>query len=134
MRKLTKLAFSAVAGILLAMGVGGLGATPALAFEAKCTPSASISQTGGYATASGKAMCQIEQGNIVGVTVVLYVQGWNEGSSYTECAADFLSDCVGIDVGYPTATSDICARTIVTYETTGQRHTRSTSTGQSCPF
>lgn len=134
MRKLTTWSLSVVAGILLMMGVGGLGSMPAFAIQGSCTPSASTSQTGNYATASGKAMCQIEQGNIVGVTVILYVHGWNEGSSYTECAADFMADCVGADVGYVTATSDICARTIVTYETLGERQTRSTSTGQSCPF
>lgn len=132
MRKLTMWSAAAVTSILLM--IGGAGATAAQAAQGACSPSASVRQTGTSAVASGKAMCQIEEGNTVGVTVILYVHGYSEASSYTECAATILADCVGLDVSYPTSSTDICARTIVTYETLGQRQTRVASTGTSCPF
>lgn len=111
---------------------GGLGASAAQASETgagQCVPTATVQKSAGKITAKGSAQCLIEKGNPVTVTVVLYVQGWNEGSSAHSCKADAWGTCYGSPVsGYYTS-NDYCARTIVTYKTSGVWKQSATTTG-----
>lgn len=120
MRKFSMYFASLLAVLLIA--AGGLGAAPAQANSmgvGECVPTATVLKHAGKITASGSADCLIEHGNPVTVTVVLYVQGWNEGSSAKSCKANAFVTCYGIPVsGYYTSNS-YCARTIVTYKTSG---------------
>ncbi len=130
MRKLILWPSAVALGVVLA--AGGLGATAAQA--AACTPSASASSSGGVITAHGAATCAIEEGNRYHVTVVLYIDGENVGSSYTECVGSALSTCSGTPVSWNSSDDRYCARTLVGARTMGADEYTSTSTGTYCPF
>lgn len=129
MRKSISWSAAAVTGVLLA--VGGVGATAAQA--APCNAGAGISSSAGVITASGKADCMIEYGNPLNVTVVLYVDGENVGSSYKACTYEITSACTGTPVRLSSSSSNYCSRVLVSYKTMDEWEYTSTSTGTSCP-
>jgi hypothetical protein len=130
-RRLVKRMIAASAGVALALGGTLAVAAPSAAAELKCTPNSTAGQVGGLATASGSAACTFYPSEVA-VTVILYVDGWNEGSSYRTCAS--VTECVGTPVSLPTSSPNVCGRTVISWDTPNGRETRATSTGTSCPL
>ena len=99
-----------------------------------CTPTAVV-DNGTTKVASGSADCIVPLDTVVGVTVVLYVDGWNVGSTYTECTQFGLDQvCAGQPVS-SAASGEGCARTMVTYrlpEPDGSQF-EAVSVGNGCP-
>ncbi|MFJ6654420.1 hypothetical protein ACIQLJ_16640 [Microbacterium sp. NPDC091313] len=116
----------------MALVIGGAAATPAAAEEIDasssppgisqsafpgidCNPMASVVE-GSAKTASGRAECVVPNGTTVGVTVVLYVDGANLGSTYRECT--FTAPIDQVCDGYPVTSvvsGQACSRVGVTY-------------------
>jgi hypothetical protein len=138
------LAFTAVlAGALAAAPASAAPSSPSTASAVTqaavpgfdCNPMASIDD-GVTKVASGRASCLLPPDTTVGVTVVLYVDGVNLGSTYRECPQPAGAD--GVCEGYPVAravSGQACARVSATYTLPAPEgfQQRSSSVGNGCP-
>lgn len=101
-----------------------------------CIPEASLSRSGGTATASGKANCTFAPTEPVSVNVILYVEGYNEGGTLRSCTIGTTGgDCVGQSYSLAVQSSSaVCARTMVGYQHPSDGWTQVSSyAGTKCP-
>ncbi|MET0811539.1 MAG: hypothetical protein ABWY03_00700 [Microbacterium sp.] len=103
-------------------------------FNITCTPWASIDLQGAP-TARGETHCVVPANSTIGVTTILYVDGYNLGSAYNECTLnDIAPICPGIPVTRDVTGSTFCARTLVSYQLPDGWHQVATSSGTGCPL
>ncbi|GAA1843575.1 hypothetical protein ACFQZV_11155 [Microbacterium koreense] len=102
-------------------------------FDITCTPWAGIDLQGAP-TARGETHCVVPVDTTIGVTTILYVDGWNVGSAYNECTLNEITPvCAGVPVIRDVSGSTFCARTLVSFQLPdGWRHV-ATSSGTGCP-
>lgn len=132
-RKIAALTTAVLTGV--GISLGGIGAGTAQASYGSCTPTATVSYSDGIAKASGSVDCSFIPDSPVGITVILYIDRANEGSSYRTCQADLLViTCRGTSVSKRAASNNVCARTLVSWKDPEGWHNRATQTGTGCAF
>ena len=113
----------------------GLSATSAHAAGYSCNPAPDLKLTSSSVTAGGSAQCDLPVGQEVGVTTILYIDGFNAGSTYRRCTADPANfECQGTPVTKGRGGTN-CSRVLVDYYDVGQETTvfRGANTGDGCP-
>lgn len=103
-------------------------------FEPHCFASAGLSQGSSTVTASGYGRCRFMPPITVGVTVVMYHNGWNIGSTYNSCYMATDGDCYGHSISTPNAGGSYCSKVTVDYvePNTGSFKQSSSSNGAGC--
>ena len=141
-----------ISGLLIASNFLGAGAASAsttdtrdqigqqqepgkLAFEPHCFPSAGLAAGGGTVTAYGSGTCRYMPPITLGVTVIMYENGWNVDSTYNSCYLASDGDCAGYSISIPNSGGNYCSKVVIDYTepNTGAFKQFSTSNGAGCP-
>lgn len=107
---------------------------PVLLFEPHCFASASLNQGSSTVIASGYGRCTLMPPITLGVTVIMYHNGWNIGSTYKSCYMATDEDCHGYPISTPNSGGNYCSRVMIDYvePNTGDFKQSSISNGVGC--